>query len=404
MSFMGRIFGSPRDRFGKHILAQVLAFEGVDVAEYDPDSYEITYRCGSAQAKLSLDILFRRFDGEIGPELEQAVAELLEPIAAGLSPDSWEYAEPRLRPVLRQAGLARIGLGEFHGQDVVLGRPAVPYLNEMVVVDMPTTIRFVTVFDLRRWEVDADQVFATAHGNLTELAINTMAVFAPSERTQVLEYPDDDGDTYVGSLPLIPGWLAGAGARTGAQALVFLSGHLGMFITIGATDELVNSLLAVADQRYDDALRPLSPLPYTVDEDGVLVPYRVPRNHPVWPALRHAEAKLAVAVYGPQTEMLRADEEVEAVASALLHVRGPNGIEHTMTPWSAGGPTLLPKADYIVFVNDDGETLRLAWEDVSEYVDLPVAPGFDPPRYLVPAHPAEPVMARLRTLAALTDD
>lgn len=401
---MGRIFGSPRDRFGRHILARVLAFEGVDAAEYDPDSYEITYRCGSARATLGLDILFRRFDGEIGPELEQAVAELLEPIATGLSPDSWEYAEPRLRPVLRQAGLARIGLGDFHGQDVVLGRPAVPYLNEMVVVDMPTTIRFVTVFDLRRWGVDADQVFATAHGNLTELAMNTMAVFEPSERTQVLEYPDDDGDTYVGSLPLIPGWLAGARTRTGAEALVFLSGHLGMFITIGATDELVNSLLAVADQRYDDALRPLSPVPYTVDEDGALVPYRVPRNHPVWPALRHAEAKLAVAVYGPQTEMLRADPEEEAVASALLHVRGPDGIEHTMTPWPAGGPALLPKADFIVLVNDAGETLRLSWEAVAAHVALTPAPGYDPPRYPVPDHPADTVMARLRALATAADD
>ncbi|MFE3059779.1 hypothetical protein [Nocardia sp. NPDC059239] len=400
MSFLGGVFGSPRNRFGKKVLEQVLGYEAVETAHFDTEAFEIGYRLKNGYvAKMNLGTLYRRFDGKITAGLFQAVDSLILPPEA---PQGWEQVAPRLRPVLRRAGYGSgtIRVGELEGRDLVLSRPALPFLIEMVVIDLPSTVQFVTKQELSSWGVDAEQVYAVAHANLTELAMNTLEALEPPQGMRVMDFVDDDGESYVGSLPLVAGWLEGVRARTATRPLLFLPGHLGMLVVLGATPTALPQLLALAAERLEGALRPLSAVPYTVDDNGDVVPFEVAADHPVYGLIRRAQAQLAVAAYHAQTERLRAEAEREGAIMELLHVRAPDGSEYTMTSWTDGVTNLLPAADFICFVTGDGDVFRVAWEDVSGLVALELAAEYDPPRYRVHDHPPAEIMNRLRTLAS----
>lgn len=398
MSFLGGVFGSPRNRFGRKVLEQVRGYEAVETAHFDTEAYEIGYRLKNGYvAKLNLGTLYRRFDGKITAGLFEAVDNLLLPPEA---PEGWEQVAPKLRPVLRRAGYGAVTVAGLDGRDLVLTRPALPYLSELVVIDLPSTVQFVTKQDLSRWGVDADQVYGVAHANLTELAMNTMAAFDPPQGVRVLDFADDDGESYVGSLPLVAGWLAGVRARTDTRPLLFLPGHLGMLVVLGATTETLPQLLELAAERLEAAVRPLSAVPYTLDDNGEVVPYEVPADHPAHAAIRRAQAQLAVGVYHAQTEKLRAGEEREGAIMELLHVRAPDGSEYTMTSWTDGVTNLLPAADFICFVTGEGDVFRVAWDVVCGLASLELAAEYDPPRYRVHDHPPAEIMTRLRALAS----
>ncbi|MRH92976.1 hypothetical protein GFY24_37110 [Nocardia sp. SYP-A9097] len=400
MSFLGGVFGSARKRFGEKVLAQVLGYEGIEAAEFDADAFEVRFRFReSGHGKLVLDTLFKRCQGQPDTERERRVDDLMRDFAADGEPDTWDAVVGRLRPVLRGSERMYIDLEGFEGRNVMLWRSALPYLIEMVVVDMPSTIQFVNTLDLERWGVDAEQVFRAAHVNMAGLAMNTLQAFEPPSGTKVLEFADDDGESYVGSLPLIAGWLAGVQTRTGTRPIVLMPGHLGMFVVLGASDEQLPVFLEMAREKYDEALRPQSPLPYTLDAEGEVVPLQVPEGHPAWQAIRGAESKLAAHTYRSQTEHLRAVRFRDEAVSELMHVRAPDGTEHTMTPWTDGVPTLLPRAHFVCLVTMNGEVFRVAWEDIAAHVHLTPAPGFDPPRYRVEDHPSAEIMNRLRELA-----
>ncbi|WP_433666880.1 hypothetical protein ACQP06_25000 [Nocardia sp. CA-136227] len=397
MSFLGGVFGSPRDRFGKKILEQVRGYEVVEFARFDPEAFEIACRLRNGYAAtLKLEMLYRRFGGKVGAELFAVIDSMLLPPAAR---ESWDEVSPKLRPVVRRAGYGAVRVAEADSRDMVLTRPALPYLCELVVIDLPSTVQFVTRQDLSRWGVDEEQVYAVAHANLTELAMSTMTAFDQAEGVRVLDFTDDDGENYVGSLPLVAGWLAGVGARTGTTPLLFLPGHLGMLVVLGATPAAMPQLLALASERHEAALRPLSAVPYTVDDNGDLTPLRVPEDHPAYAEIRHAQAQLVVGAYRSQTENLREEDDREGAIMELLLVSAPDGSEYTMTSWTDGATNLLPAADFICFVTGDGDVFRVAWDDVSGLVPLELADEYDPPRFRVQDHPPAEVMARLRALA-----
>ncbi|MTE14080.1 hypothetical protein [Nocardia aurantiaca] len=398
MGFLGGVFGSPRIRFGKKVLEQVRGYEAVETAQFDAEAYEIAYRLRNGYvAKLNLDTLYRRFNGKISAGLFDAVDNLILPPDA---PEGWEQVAHRLRPVLRRAGYGAVKVAGLDGRDLVLSRPALPYLSELVVIDLPSTVQFVTEQDLSRWGVDAEHVYSIAHANLTELAMNTMEAFDPPQGVRVLDFADDDGESYVGSLPLVAGWLEGVRARTDTRPLLFLPGHLGMLVVLGATPAVMPQLLALAAERQEAALRPLSAVPYTVDDNGEVIPLEVPEDHPAYSLIRRAQARLAVGAYHAQTEKLRAEEGCEGAIMELLHVRAPDGGEYTMTSWTDGATTLLPVADFICFVTGEGDVFRVAWDDVSGLVPLKLAAEYDPPRYRVHDHPPAEIMTRLRALAS----
>ncbi|KAF0847768.1 hypothetical protein [Nocardia caishijiensis] len=402
--FRRRESASRDEIFGKWAVDILRAFPEVVSAEFDAAEFhvDVVYADGTPQ-QCGLRTPFRLAEGLDGEEAVQLLAEYLrgalaastamaEPVA------DWATMAPTLRPVLRPAGDLTLEVqGQRIGENIVW-RPLLPCLTERVVIDLPTSMRTVSPEDLVEWGVDAHTVFATARTNMTDFAVETVSGFDPDEGVHFLS--DDDGDLYAGSLPLVEGWLAGLGNKAGAQPLCFVPGSFGVLAGVASSPERVCELVAVAREMFDNAVRPVSPVPYTVDGQGRLVPFTVPLGHPAWAAIRSAEAALAAPVYAAQYPSLQADVDsgrrTEYVAE-LLHVRAPNGIEDTVAAWTDTVPTLLPRAHVVSMVDLATASLfPVPWEVLDREVGLRSVPGLFPPRFLVEHHPDQATLARLR--------
>lgn len=116
------------------------------------------------------------------------------------------------------------------------------------------------------------------------------------------------------------------------------------------------------------------------------------------------EAILAQAEYAAQKDWLDARHEKHAVdvhVASLMLMGRPDGSVFTVTTWTDGVDTLLPRADLVGFATADGRTepFFVPWPVVVEETGLVPAAGTAPQRYSVTAWPAEPVLARLRERA-----
>lgn len=389
--------------FGERALALVLARPGVVEAVFDDAEFAIAYRTADGhRPTMGLTSVWRRAARQPAPQalhtLEQFVHTMTGVVTAHDARPDWAVIAPRLRPLLRQAGELSIRVEGQRIGDQVLWRPALPMLIEKVVIDAPDSMATVTAHDLAGWGVDAATVFGTAHANMTGLARRLLDALDPAERDLVY-LADEDGDLYAGSLPFAPGWLHGAGLRYRTRPLVFVPGNTGVLLGFASSPERVAELVHAAAGLYEEAARPVSPMPYTLDAAGGLVPYAVPPGHPAWAAVRAAESALAAAVYRDQYRSLRADPEdggTEDFAAELLHVARRDGVESTVATWTDGVPTLLPRAHAVVLADPAaGTTVATGWEALAREIPLDPVPGLYPPRYRVRNHPHPDALRRL---------
>ncbi|WP_405177405.1 hypothetical protein OG225_24025 [Nocardia sp. NBC_01377] len=415
MRFLGGLFGSNRKVFVEQAVDMLRAMNSVASVESDAEALQISYWTHDGMhGRIDLTTVYRRCRRASAADAGRMLAEFMS-----ISPQNgradrsggaerisgWAEIAPLLRPVVRQAG----GLDQrFDGEriaDHTVWRPVLPYLTETIVIDRPTSMESVNPQHLAEWGVDADTAFATARTNLAASAFDTLAAYDPGSKAGMLHIPDMSGDLYAGSLPLVDGWLSGIGAKAGARPIVFIAQNVGVLIGVEFSEEHVVRLVEMARRLYDDAVRPVSPMPYTVDEAGRLVPYLVARDHRAWREITAAESTLAAQVYGSQYEHLRADLDdylTEDRAAQLMHVRRPDGVESTIAPWTNTVATLLPRVHMVTLTDvDTGETFGVGWEALAAEVDLRPVPGVYPPRYRVEYHPDAEAMARLRAVAAL---
>ncbi|WP_067704406.1 hypothetical protein [Nocardia jejuensis] len=404
MSFWGGMFGSKQGNFGERALTMVLAQDSVAGAEFDAKAFEIAYvKRDGERGRINLTTVFRRCEDATPEAAERMLTDFVRMNkweGGPEEPTGWAAAAPLVRPLIRQAGDLDMRVEGMRIADHTLWRPVAPCLSETVVLDQPTSMQRVTPHDLEQWGIDAETVFSTARANLAELALDTIGAYDPGASNGMVYIGDNSGDLYAGSLPLVDGWLAGVGAKAGARPIAFVAQNVGVLFGVEFSEAHVERLVSLAGELFDNGIRQVSPMPYTVDEQGTLVPYQVHRNHVAWKDIRAAESRLSAAVYGQQYDYLRADLDegrTEDRAAKLMHARKPDGTETTIAPWTDGVPTLLPRVHTVTLTDPEtGETFGVPWETLAAEVDLPPAAGIYPPRYRVEFHPDENVMARLR--------
>ena len=402
MGLSDKIFGSARDRFGKEVAARIRAHDLIAQADYDPEQFQVVYqrRDDGTRGQVLLANTFRECEGASPEDRRTRIDKLAAIAGAPPLPQTWAAALPLLRPVLRPA---TFGQGQDLAKRTPVTRPALPYLAELVVMDTPESMAYVTANMLATWGVNADDMFAAARANLAEPAMRTLDGDKPAQPS-LIQFVDN-GDDYFGSLPLVDGWLAGMGAQLGVRPLVFIPDHNGLLLTGDATAKALNALLKLAADKYREAVRPLSPLPYTVNEDGDVVSYEVPEDHPAWLALRHNEVILAVNVYGHQAERLRTQYErdgIDVFVASLLSFRSPSGTDFTIATWTDGISSSLPQAHYVSFPGaGDDDSFYVPWQAVATELNLTAEDGTNPPRFRVEGWPDQEVMDRLRKLSEL---
>jgi uncharacterized protein YtpQ (UPF0354 family) len=252
-----------RDDFVAEVLSEMRA-QGATDPRFDADRFAVAYHreAGSAQPVwMYLATLFAECERE--PETRSARIRRYITTLLGTSqpPADWNDVRPLLRPVLRGA---MFGRSPDPSRPIVLRRPAQPYLDELVVIDRPTSMSYITSAMESTWGVSDEEIFAAARANL---AIGSGLPAAEPVDGPVLLRFLDDGDAYWPSHLLLDGWLAGLRERVAGTPVAFVPDVNSLLVTAAEPDALGPLLDLVADE-YLDAPRRLSPMGYTVDGTG----------------------------------------------------------------------------------------------------------------------------------------
>ncbi len=381
MSLLDRIRGSERERFARRVLDRVRGL-GVAEAWHDAEQFAIGFRrhAGDDAGWVFLDNTFRECQGADQSEQDGRIDALVNAVVnTPETPTDWAGVKPLLRPVLRGA---TFGLGAPATARPLLWRPALPYLSELVVIDTPTTMAYVTVDRLDDWGVAATDVYEAAYANLAEL-----------DRGGERDTPDepalirfvDDGDGYFVSRLMLPGWLASLESHVGGTPVAFIPDQ--STVLVGWADpELVDQLFEMVESEYREAGRPLSPMGYTVDATGAVVPY----PH------RRANAVLASTEYETESQYLAPDD---VFVASLMAAESPQGGVFTAASWARDVDTLLPRADYIAFTSDDEEPWFVPFDVVVAVTGLRPDFVLRLERFRARQWPAPEIMAELRARA-----
>ena len=381
-----------RQGFAEQVL-DAMTRAGMHNAWYDHENFAICPEGEGEPLVLHLGPTFTECQQAAPSEVADRIAKLVSLATSPDEPlDTWHAVRDRLRPVLRAA---TYGLDTALAHDMwPLARPALPFLEERVVVDLPAKMQYVMASHLTDWGVTPEDVFATARANLAGTAPRPDT---PADGPTVLRFVDEDGDLYLSSLPLLDGWLDSMASAVGGRPVAFMPDHASLIVATD-TETGIPEILQMVEADYTEAARALSPLAYTVDESGAVIPYPAPDGHPAGPAVRRATAILAATEYDAQKTCLDEHHEAELIPTFVASLLVTENDE-TLTVWGEDVDSLLPRADCVAFVGEDSEPCVVPWESVAEAVTLTPVDGVSPPRYRVHNWPTADVMKQLRTKA-----
>ena len=399
---------SPREKFAQQVLDAVVATRLADWAHYDERDFAIVYRRhgdGEESGRIYLHNTFHE-TADLGRRARaRRIRQLVTiTVEAPSRADTWDEAKPNLRPVIRGAsyGLAVPGATTVDNPLRMLSRPVLPFLVEFVVRDEPTSIAFVTQARLDEWGVTEDEVFAVARQNLEGLAAGIPVEPHADGRPAMLHFADS-GDGYFTSMLLVEGFLARLALRVGGPPVAFVPDKDTLFV-VSDLPEALPGIYQMIEKQYQAATRCLSPVAYTVDSAGRVVPYRAKVGSELARLAHRAELVLAGGEYAAQKEVLDAEHErdgVDIFVGSLLVAGRPDESLFSAAVWSNGVDTLLPEADYVAFQPGDGpgEAITVPFDVVLREASLIPEPGYSPLRYRVTAWPGATVMDRLRAQA-----
>lgn len=399
MGGLARRGESMQDRFGRELLERFRAAPAVADSWYSAERFAIGYR-RSGGATICWAYLGNLYSecaslaGEPRDErLARYVAAMAEPACV---PSDWSQAAPLLRPLLCGVSFGRRlpGGPTRRPEAELVRRAALPLLDELVVVDLPSSVGYVTAALVADWGVPTDEVFATARRNL---AADHRCTGVPAETTTLLRFVDD-GDVYWVPRLLLDGWLARlADDRLGARPVAFAPDRDSLLVA--PEGPTLAGIFDVVAAEYAEATHPVSPMGYTLDDSGALVPFTVPAGHPLHPAVRRAQRLLAGREYDEQAELLRADQSAVAVASYLL-ADTADGTAVSVSTWAEDAPTLLPYTDQVALVSRDrSQSWLVGWDTLlSSVPHIPIR-GLTPARVRVSRWPTGEQRHRLMSAA-----
>jgi hypothetical protein len=215
----------------------------------------------------------------------------------------------------------------------------------------------------------------------------------------------DTGDSYFASMLLVDGFLARLAANVGGRPVAFVPDRDTLIVGADGPGVLAG-LYELVERQYMEAPRSISPVGYTVDERGAVVPYVAQPGTPLAGVVHRAEVLLASSEYGGQKQTLESRFErdlIDIFVASVMVVQRPDSSVCSVAVWAPDVDTLLPRTDVIAFQSsterDGSPPLTIPFDVVAREAALVPEPEYAPPRYRVTAWPAQSVMDRLRPYA-----
>ncbi|GAB7039934.1 MULTISPECIES: DUF1444 domain-containing protein [Catenuloplanes] len=369
-----------REDLAKRVVKR-LRRHGIRDARFDAGDFAVQYD----GAVLYLENLWSEIGTASRRERRARINAFVDTLARmPATPDDWPRARWMLRPVLRGAAPMTVT------RNAPVARPALPFLAEMLVLDLPTSMAYVTAEHLRTWGVTEDEAYRAARSNLRAEPVPPPA---PGESTPTILHFVDEGDSYCASFPLVDGWLAGLGARLdGKRPVAFLPDRTTVVVTTDDPDTLL-ATFPLVEAEFLDSARSTSPMAYVSDHLGRTVPYEAPPGHPLHHAVRRAERLLALREYDRQHQ---AAATLPGTPLPLRMAQRPDGSTFTYALWSGESPALMPVADLVAISDGEGGTFFVPWAELALRELFTPVDGIAPPRHLAPEFPDETVRAELK--------
>lgn len=385
----------PQERFVAAAAALVAGMDGVERVERIGDFEIVGHREGGHEP-VRLHVANTWQEVRDRPVDEQD--EVLRRLAANVVADelgSWEEIAPLLYPGVRTAGWVGAAGGVAHWD-------LAPLLGEILVVDEPERLSFLSVDRLRDLGITPADARAQARDNLLAAGLPLGAL---------------DGDLagcfgVVGPEYLEASWLtmpdviARITETVGDDPIVLAPTTRDVVAVSRHENDAVGRALAWALTSYQEQPRPLSPVPYAAAGDR-LVPWTPPVGHPNRFAVELAAVHLTLGEYGEQTQGLRelfertGEDVFVAEASGSETADGTGAFTWAVWP-ELVTDGLLPAVDRVAMFDAAEAVFYVAWDDVVELAgDHLVAESWQPPRWRVRAWPPPDVVEQLRARAVV---
>ncbi len=389
----------PREAFFQQVEAVLRADPKVEQVQRLPGSDTLGVTRAGRGVRVFLENVFAD-TRELPPEARvQVIQRFLGSLwQEGQVLPSWEEVRRYLRPVLRAS---TYGLEQLAANPGLLGRRTLPFLLELVVVDLPEspTFYFAERRHLQEWGVDEDTVFSEARANLAGLVQTGVGLY---DREPSPIWSVDTGDAYEPSRLLHPGFLASFAGRVDGRPIAIIPERSTLLIAGDANPATVARLCESGEREYVASARRLSPALYTVDDAGHVVPYRRPGGDALAQRVRRGHVALAMAEYAAQKVALDKLHEANGVG---LYVTNLGGIDRekdarpiTWSVWAQGVSALLPRADLVALNPGPDDFFLVPWADVERLAPggLTPVPDLWPPRHRTTAWPSPDVLEQLR--------
>ncbi len=431
MGFWGKLFGrksstatavppapsttwtvEPREALMRQVETLVRMDPAVEKVTRRTADYGLDITRAGSDGTFFLDNLFAD-TRELAPEQRVEVIQRYLRSLWQESPDAlpWEQAREQLLPVLRTStfGKSLQAKTETEPERELVGRRTLPFMSELLVLDLPESAMFVQRRHLEKWGVDEDAAFAAAHENLARLPDDGVELYDDEHGPL---WTVDTNDTYETSRLLRPGFLASFAGRVEGRPIAILPERSTLLIGGDARPELVSRLIVSAEREYGAASRCLTPALYTVDDAGRVVPYVRPGKDTLAHQVRLSHIQLALAEYNAQKEVLTTLHQARdidvfvATYSAMARKRDEFPVSWCV--WPLGVDSLLPVADMIAvhLSEDSDEFFTVPWAEALRIVGDAITPVPEqwPPRYRVTQAPSPEVLARLRAAQVSFED
>jgi len=313
---------------------------------------------------------------------------------------SWHDARDRLVPVVRAATFFQ---GKFDASQGPIRRRFAPFLVTAIGVDSDNSFQYVSHGQVQQWDVDLDKVFATAHDNAARFFDGSDVARYGGGPWKFWHVARDD--SYESSRILVPGWLASFAGKVDGRPVAIVPSRSRLIVGGDGDEKGLAELSASAEREYVSSPRRISPAVYTVDAEGAVIPLVLPSTHPLAKQVAGGNEKLAATEYEIQRAHLQ-EQLGEDVYVAKLSAYERDHDVTTVTTWTEGIPSLLPRAKLVALLpvsgsDDTRHHFTVPWQTLLDVAGdcLRLDPAYELPRWWTDRWPDPVTLEKLRAAA-----
>ncbi|MES2692692.1 MAG: hypothetical protein V4773_04410 [Verrucomicrobiota bacterium] len=276
-----------------------------------------------------------------------------------------------------------------------VSEPLTRWFAKALVIDFPTHVMVVNESHLKDWGVTFDEAFALG---LERLKDATM----PKFRHEGGVYAGTWNDDFDSSRVLIPSLFDDLPLK--GDPVVCLPNRLTLLVAGSDEPEAIKAMLQQAEEIVRTVAKPQNPAPLVI-RDGYVFDYEVEPDSPVFQAVQRARGVAALAVYDEQKanlERIYKENGKDLYVAEFILGQDKDGKYTSHAVWSKGVRMLLPRADVVMFFDEEkAEPERVLahvpWSRVEAVMgEAMLDTKMFPERYFVSDFPSEEQLERLR--------